>query len=844
MEFHTLITQAFDNLRANKLRSTLTLFGITWGIVAIMVLVGFGLGFRTMIINGMAQLGKDLIFISPGQTSIHVPGTQPGRQIMPEISDLHYILSKSPLVREILPIVSRDYDVKVGNAIRGYEIRGVYPSAQRINNWHVADGRFLIDSDMTERRRFAFIGHDVKNMLFGENGSAVGETIHINKVRFTVIGVATSKKPQMSTINSPDDEQILLPFTTVQSLWGDNRTFNMGFALPADPGRSDEALVQIRTAFAERHNFHPDDENALFMMDFNFFEDIAMYLIIGLNVFLIIVGFTTLFIGGIGVMNIMLLSVQERTREIGIRKAVGASQSAIKRQFLFEAVTITTIGGLFGYCIGAAIIYGVNAIPFPPEVPIPQNSPLLTAISICCIMFIGIIAGYLPAKKAAEMEPIQALHYEQGEIVVGQKIPKPLWTARTLIGEMIGEAIMEMRLGKGKTLLTTFGIVWGLTAVITLIGFGLGFRIYFDKQMSKMGEKMIRVYPGRAEREYGGFREGRQIRFTLQSIEALTLYPVEVEEALPEINCGFPVIKYRNDNYPVHTLGVVPRTRNMRNFTIASGRFINERDIREHAKVCFIAAGVKENLFDQFNQDPVGEYIRIGGIRFRVVGLAEKKGFQNSINNSLDDDKILIPYTTAKKLFSSDNYIPYLLISPVDRNRFQQCKDEINLKLGAAHHFSPDDEEALREYSELEGLEIIGYISLGLSIFLGGIGAVTLFVGGIGVLNIMLFTVSQRTREIGIRRAMGALRRHIFIQFLIEAMIITVIGGLTGYGIGTGIIKIVNVIPVPDMVPLPQVTTELSLLATFFLVCVGLLSGIAPALRAMRLNVVESLRYE
>ena len=271
---------------------------------------------------------------------------------------------------------------------------------------------------------------------------------------------------------------------------------------------------------------------------------------------------------------------------------------------------------------------------------------------------------------------------------------------------------------------------------------------------------------------------------------------------------------------------------------------IYNQDVRQRSRVCFIGANVKERLFDDSKRSVIGENIRIAGLPFLVVGVAVKKGRQLSINNSLDDDKIIIPITTAGKIFRSDKYITRMLISPVDRNHFKQCVREINRVLGRLHGFDPDDEEALKEYSQLEGMDMLNYIYIALEFFLGGVGLITLIIGGVGVLNIMLFTVSQRVHEIGIRRAIGAHQKHIFFQFLLEALIITFIGGIIGYGVGAGFNWIMNALPLPDMVPAPQNTVGLSISATFFLVSVGILAGTLPALRAMKLNIVESLRYE
>jgi len=844
MVLKEVFNQAFENLKANKLRSLLTLFGISWGIIAIMILLGWGFGVRDLVKVGMSRIGENLIFVLPGHTSKGLGGYKTGREIIPEIKDVEAMRLQVNSIEYVAPAFNRNFDVKVGNTTRGERIRGVYPETKVVNNWGVADGRFISDADMRDRRRFAFLGADIKEKYFGSEGSPVGKEMKINGIRFRVVGVGKSKKPQMSQVNGPDDEQILIPFTTAQTLWGDNKHVDFLFVVPKNPAKSGECVRDIREFFARRHNFQPDDDEALWILDLTYYINLMDYMLLGMNILLGAIGITTLFVGGIGVMNIMLVSVQERTREIGILKAVGARKRDVKFQFIAEALVITVIGGLTGLFLGSLLLGAVSLLPLPESIPLPENSPLLTGIVIMVMVLTGVVSGYIPAKKAAEMLPIQALQYERGEAGTGNKIPKPLWVANTLTGELVGNAVTELRISKGRTFLTTFGILWGIAAVIILVGFGAGFKYFYDNEMAKIGEKLIRVYPGKAQKSFGGFREGRRIRFTDKDVYALNAFPVEISRAVPEINCGFPVVKYGNENRAVHTLGVAPETMEMRGFELDKGRFINPRDIRDKSKVCFIAANVKDRLFGESAERVVGEYLRINGIRFRVVGIAEKKGMQMSINTSLDDDKILIPCTTAKKVFRNDKFLTSILVEPVSKMRYKQTEREINAVLGRLHNFKVDDEDAIYEGSQLEGYDILNYVTIGLQIFLGGIGLITLFIGGVGVMNVMLFTVTQRTREIGIRRAVGARQKHVFIQFLIEALVITFLGGAVGTGIGAGINYVLNQLPLPEYFPPPQNSLSVIIITVMFIITVGLFSGVLPATRAMKLDVVDSLRYE
>ncbi|MCK4556996.1 MAG: ABC transporter permease, partial [Candidatus Aminicenantes bacterium] len=438
--------------------------------------------FRDLMYEGMNKIGEDLVIIIPGHTSIGVGGYKAGRPVIPDMDDIEAIRIQCPSVAHINPQIGRWYQVKADSEAREYNIRGVLPVAKKMNNWQVAQGRFISQDDIRNRRRFAFIGNNIKEHLFGEESNPVGEKIKIRGVTFLVVGVAVEKELQMSTINSRHDDQVLVPLSTALQLWSDGKSLDLIFTSPKENAKSSQVVSEVRNVLAERHRFDPEDEEALFILEFAFFEKMLDVLSLGLNILLGLIGIITLFIGGIGVMNIMFVSVQERTREIGILKAVGAKKRDIRLQFLAESLFITLLGGSIGFLLGSALLGAVNLLPLPPFIPLPQNSIVLSLIVVFVMILTGVISGYIPAKNAAEMEPAKALQYERGETVVGKKIPKPLWSSRTLTGELIGQAFLEIRSSKSRSFLTTFGIFWGIAAVIVLIGFGTGFQGFFERE--------------------------------------------------------------------------------------------------------------------------------------------------------------------------------------------------------------------------------------------------------------------------------------------------------------------------------------------------------------------------
>lgn len=852
MSIKEILIQAFSDLKANKLRSFLTLFGIVWGIMATMILLGFGFGFRDFMQTGMSQIGEDLIFMAPGHTSTGIGGYKAGRPVVPTLKDMEALKTRCPAVGQINPQIGRWFHLKYGNESRSYNIRGILPLAKDLNNWHIAQGRFISEDDVKNRRRFAFIGNNVKEQLFGVNSSPVGEQVKINGVSFQVVGVAEHKKLQSSQINSRHDDQVLVPLTTAQQLWGDGKSLDIIFIRPKEGCSSSQAATEVKQVMAERHHYDPKDEEALMIMEFAFFEKMFDMLSMGLNILLGMIGVVTLFIGGVGVMNIMFVSVQDRTREIGIRKAVGARKRDIRRQFLVESLVITSIGGLAGFLLGSALLGGVNLLPLPPHIPLPQNSLQLSLIIIFFMILTGVISGYIPAKNASNMQPVEALQYDRGQNSAGGKDIKPLWVSKTLTGELIGQALLEIRSSKSRTFLTVFGIFWGIASIIVLIGFGTGFKGFFEREFGKMGEKSIYVHAGRIKSDRGAFRHGRPVRFTQHDVDALAAYPVEIESIMGEFDCGRPTAKFGNENRAVHTIGGVPGALGMRNYTVARGRFINQGDLEKRRRVCFLGATTNDRLKGNTQEELVGQNIKIKGIRYTVVGRAKPKGMQLSIWDSLDDEKMFIPLSTALQDFSGEKYLSHIAVSPKSKKNYKQTEKEIREILGRLHGFKPDDRDAVWMQTMLEGTEFLDPIVLALQIFLGGVGVVTLLIGAVGVMNIMFFVVTQRTREIGIRRAVGALKKHIFRQFLIEALVVTFIGGIVGFligwGLNAGLTELVGFLRTKSvqlmMLFSPENSMIVSVITVFFMVTAGFVAGVMPALRAMRQDIVTSLRYE
>ena len=410
---------------------------------------------------------------------------------------------------------------------------------------------------------------------------------------------------------------------------------------------------------------------------------------------------------------------------------------------------------------------------------------------------------------------------------------------------LLSEVLGDLRAHRTRTLLTIFAMVWGTISIVLLLAFGQGLRNQVSTGLLNAGERVFMVYGGQTSLEHEGLARGRRIRLREDDLDLVLRAIPEFEFGSPSYGRGRTHLEAGENRTTTYMEGVDPVFSELRRmFPAPGGRFINQRDLDQRRRVLFLGDGIAARLFG--DTQPVGETVLLDGLSFRVIGVMESK-FQDSSNNGPDEDRAVIPASTFRSIYGNE-FVNHLLVRPRNVADAPVAKRELYRVLGGRHRFDPTDERALSIWDFIEDEKIVGQIGFGIQVFLGLVGAFTLLVAGVGVANIMYVVVRERTREIGIKLAVGARRRHIVSQFLFEAILIAVGGGLLGLAVASllvvGIDGIPSDNPAMEYILNPKLSVPIASTCVGLLMAIGLAAGILPARKAARLDPVESLRYE
>ena len=396
-------------------------------------------------------------------------------------------------------------------------------------------------------------------------------------------------------------------------------------------------------------------------------------------------------------------------------------------------------------------------------------------------------------------------------------------------------ALISLTRNKIRSFLTMLGIIIGVGAVIAMMAVGTGAQESIKQQIASLGTNVILIFPGSFNQ--GGVRSGTgtSASITPEDLNAIQSQCPSVAMASPSVRDNGQIV-YQEQNWRTSIIGATPEYFAIRSWPVASGQYFTDADIRGATKVCVIGQSISDNLFK--GNDPVGSIIRIKKMPFKIVGVLSVKG--QSAQGSDQDDIIIAPYTTVQKKMSGQTFLGSILASAISEDAMPDAQSQITELLRVRHKLQPWDDNDFTVRSQTEIATAAASTTQVLTILLASIASISLIVGGIGIMNIMLVSVTERTKEIGIRMAIGATGNNILMQFLIEAIVLSLLGGLIGVLLGVFSSKLISVFAGWTTVVSPVSI----MLAFFFSAAVGIFFGLYPARKAAQLNPIDALRYE
>jgi putative ABC transport system permease protein len=414
-----------------------------------------------------------------------------------------------------------------------------------------------------------------------------------------------------------------------------------------------------------------------------------------------------------------------------------------------------------------------------------------------------------------------------------------------VLSDLFRDVMRTLFAHKLRTLLTMFGIAWGIVSITLMVAAGEGLRVGQAKVAESFSRDVMIVFAGRTSLQVGGLKAGRRVQWTATDHVEVKKESPACGYVMPELGQNLPVRSAHNSGMLLVT-GSMPDFAWIRSIPVGEGRYPNWDDERDARRVAFLGSDAKKQLFGA--RPAIGSTIRVGDLPYTVVGVGEHKE-QDSSYDGRDISKVFVPFSAILRDFPNKppalpDSVDRLLVTPRSVADHEACKGELRRALGRLHQFDPRDEEAAHIWDTVEEAQAFKTMTDGMKYFLGAVGVATLFIGGIGVMNVMLVAVRERTREIGVRKALGATRRSIVTQFVVETLLVVFVSGGAGLGFAYGLCALVNLLPMPEFFAGLLPTWSSGLLAFALLGTVARLAAVYPARRAASVDPIEALRWE